>query len=121
MVVGGEGEEPSYSLKLISAALWSLLLCTQKCLDPMCIFALQEWLEFCRLQTYWIAWTNFLNEMRVSHGIASDMDVLGITYSSLAVWMLGFTCIRSPPAWCNTCKCINRARMDVCNRQRSHR
>lgn len=30
IVVGGEGEEPSYSLKLISAALWSLLLCTQE-------------------------------------------------------------------------------------------
>ncbi len=30
IVVGGEGEEPSYSLTFISAARWSLLLVTQK-------------------------------------------------------------------------------------------
>lgn len=94
---------------------------TETCLDPMCTFTLQEWLEFCGLQTFWIVWNNFPNEMRVSHGITSDMDVFWITYSSPTVWMRGFASVGIHPAWCNTGKCINRTRMDVQNRQKSHR
>ncbi len=61
----------------------------------MCTFTLQECLKLCGLQTFWLVWNNFLNEMRVSHGITSDMDVLWITYSSpnrLDAWICIYPC-----------------------------
>ncbi len=122
IVVGGEGEEPSYSLTFISAARWSLLLVTQK-------HALTQ----CALLRYRNAWNCVDCRPSGSFGIIFWMRCAWAMELPV-IWMFFGLLIHLPPFGCvdlhlsvslqpgaNTGKCINRTRMDVQNRQKSHR
>ncbi len=122
IVVGGEGEEPSYSLTFISAgSLVPAARHTETCLTQCALYVtgMLENCVDCRPSgsfgiIFWMrcAWAMELPVIWMFFGLLIHLPPFGCVDLHL---------FRVPPAWCNTGKCINRTRMDVQNRQKSHR